>query len=68
MVLQRFPYKKKEKETEKLFVHHTAMGATSFPVKTGAAVSTLVGIAAFLEPNPNTIINVDQKQQVSYII
>lgn len=44
------------------------MGATPFPVKTGAAVSTLVGIAAFLEPNPNTIINVDQKQQVSYII
>lgn len=44
------------------------MGATSFPVKTGAAVSALVGIAAFLEPNPNAIINVDQKQQVSYII
>lgn len=44
------------------------MGATPFPVKTRAAVSALVGIAAFLEPNPNTIINVDQKQQVSYII
>lgn len=44
------------------------MGATPFPVKTGAAVSALVGVAALLEPNPNAIINVDQKQQVSYII
>lgn len=68
MVLQRFLCKKKEKEAEKLFVYYTTMGATPFPVKTRAAVSALVGVAALLEPNPNAIINVDQKQQVSYII
>ena len=34
----------------------------------GAFISALVGVAALLEPNPNAIINVDQKQQVSYII